>query len=626
MKTIKNKILICFCITGASIITALGIFISLMLDTGLSRQSEILSDELTCLIKENLAGQHNIFKSKIHHIGEEVEGITQNISKDHRVPGCIEKYLIPRLNGILESFKDRMDFAIIFDPDGRHIASYPSDTGDDVDIHWIEQYFQSWELGKKAREILKNDSADKEYHLISVTKHDAAFTKAFRLTDRNFSGPGLISIASASIIRDDFGSPVALGITGRILNNYAAPLDEFYEATGLDCAIYLENVPIAHAGFAHKEEKPATSEELGISKEILQKIYDAKLPSAISLKIAGKNYVAVCSSVKTSEGENIGAISVGMPEEKFMKISEKILSHGTVSKKNIQHRIWLIGCVSVLIFIAVSLVIAIRIERPIRKIIMGLSDAAVTVISASSQVMTASEQLASGTSEQASSAEESLASLEEMAAASMETSELTRGSVQLMNDNIKKSVKTVMSLVELTEKIALIEKDGDQISDIIKIIDSIAFSTNILSLNAAVEAARAGTAGSGFAVVAGEVRNLAADVAKSAKTIQNLLDTTIKRITESASAIKSMNKDFEGIIRSATVMGDKTTAITEASKEVARNMELIRNGISEMGKIIYKNAANAEEFAAASEELNAQAEHLKYYVKELESMAGKAEC
>jgi len=257
---------------------------------------------------------------------------------------------------------------------------------------------------------------------------------------------------------------------------------------------------------------------------------------------------------------------------------------------------------------------------------MGLSDAAVTVISASSQVMTASEQLASGTSEQASSAEESLASLEEMAAASMETSELTRGSVQLMNDNIKKSVKTVMSLVELTEKIALIEKDGDQISDIIKIIDSIAFSTNILSLNAAVEAARAGTAGSGFAVVAGEVRNLAADVAKSAKTIQNLLDTTIKRITESASAIKSMNKDFEGIIRSATVMGDKTTAITEASKEVARNMELIRNGISEMGKIIYKNAANAEEFAAASEELNAQAEHLKYYVKELESMAGKAEC
>jgi methyl-accepting chemotaxis protein len=626
LKTIKNNILIYFCITGASIITTLGIFISLMLDDSLSRQSEILSDELNALIRENLAGQHNIFRSRMNRIGEAVERISQNIAKDHRVPGCIEKYLLTRMNSILESFKDRIDFALIFDPEGRHIASYPSDTGADVDIQWLEQYFRSWELGKEARKILENDSTDKEYHLVSVTKHDADFTKALRLTDRNFTGPGLISIASASVIRDDFGYPVAVGIAGRILNDYADPLNEFYDATGLDCAVYFENIPIAHAGFRfHKEKKPLTPAELGIGKEILQKIYDAKSPEAVSLKIAGRSYVAVCSPLSTSEGDNIGAVCVGMPEGKFMKISEKILSQGAVSKKDIQHRILLIGCVSVIVFIAVSLLIAVRIESPIRKIIRGLSDAAMTVISASAQVMTTSEHLAAGTSEQASSAEESLASLDEMAVASRETSELTRGSGQLMNDNIKKSVKTVMSLVELTEKIALIEKDSDQISDIIKIIDSIAFQTNLLALNAAVEAARAGAAGSGFAVVAGEVRNLASDVATSAENIQNLLDATIKRITESASAVKIMNRDFEGIVRSATVMGDKTTAITEASKELAKNMELIRNGISEMGKITYNNAANAEEFAAASEELNAQAEHLKYYVKQLEAMAGEAD-
>ncbi|QTA85114.1 methyl-accepting chemotaxis protein [Desulfonema magnum] len=276
-----------------------------------------------------------------------------------------------------------------------------------------------------------------------------------------------------------------------------------------------------------------------------------------------------------------------------------------------------IGLIALLASCAVVSVIVRTIIRPLRHIISGLSDAALTVASASAQISATSGQLAEGTSEQAAAAEETSVSLNEMALTSKDTSELTRGSGQLMNDNIKKSVKTVMTLVDLTEKIALIEKDSGQIGQIIKLIDGIAFQTNLLSLNAAVEAARAGDAGSGFVIVADEVRNLSVRVAEAAKTTQNLLDTTLKRIAECAVSIKIMNSDFEGIVRSATIMGDKTSAITNATKELSRNIELINKAVAEMGKVIGQNAANAEEFASASEELNAQAEQLKYYATEL---------
>jgi len=279
-----------------------------------------------------------------------------------------------------------------------------------------------------------------------------------------------------------------------------------------------------------------------------------------------------------------------------------------------------IGFVALLAINIVVFVIVRTITKPVRQIIMGLSDASLTVASASKQISTASSQLAGGTSEQAAAAEETSVSLDEMASTCRETSGLTRGAKQLMNENIKKSVKTVMSLVELTEKISMIEKDSDQIGYIIKTIDGIAFQTNLLALNAAVEAARAGDAGSGFAVVAEEVRSLAAKVTEAAKTTQTMLDTTLKRISECAVSIKVMNNDFEGIVKSATVMGDKTSAITAATKELTYSMEQISKGVSETGKVIQQNAAHAEEFAGASDELNAQAKQLKYYVKNLTLM------
>jgi len=169
---------------------------------------------------------------------------------------------------------------------------------------------------------------------------------------------------------------------------------------------------------------------------------------------------------------------------------------------------------------------------------------------------------------------------------------------------------------------AQIEADSGQIVQIIKTIDEIAFQTQLLALNAAVEAARAGDAGVGFAVVADEVRNLAIRVTAAAKNIQELLDTTVSRVSQSSRSIREVNNDFDEIIESATSMGEKTAKITEESKDLTVAIEQISIAVKEIDNIIQDVASSSEESAAASEELSAQSLEIKHFIKELLLIVG----
>jgi len=197
---------------------------------------------------------------------------------------------------------------------------------------------------------------------------------------------------------------------------------------------------------------------------------------------------------------------------------------------------------------------------------------------------------------------------------------MTRGTQALMNQNIENSGQSLKAIVDITIKINQIVADSDKMGEIIKTIDQIAFQTNLLALNAAVEAARAGEAGAGFAVVADEVRNLATKSTEAARTTQSLLDETISRISQVSDSISTMNKNFEGIVESATVIGEKTDSITSASLEIAKGLEQIATATTEIDKITQQIASNSEESAAASEELSAQAEEMGAVVAELTRM------
>ena len=275
-------------------------------------------------------------------------------------------------------------------------------------------------------------------------------------------------------------------------------------------------------------------------------------------------------------------------------------------------------CLILLLCITGFLGITVRgVVRQLNRISTGLSESATHVAAASTQIASFSQSLAEGASEQAAAVEESSSTLEEMSAASIEVTDITRGAEELMHENIRKSGQTLHTFMQLTEKMSRIEADSDQIGQIIKNIDEIAFQTNLLALNAAVEAARAGAAGSGFAVVADEVRALAIRATEAAGSTQELLGSTIIQIRESAVSIKKMNQDFEGIIESATVIGEKTASITKASRDQSNAIKQLNVGVGEINTVTQHIAANAEESASAGEEMNAQAEMMKFSVQEI---------
>ncbi|HTY24043.1 MAG TPA: methyl-accepting chemotaxis protein, partial [Desulfomonilaceae bacterium] len=264
----------------------------------------------------------------------------------------------------------------------------------------------------------------------------------------------------------------------------------------------------------------------------------------------------------------------------------------------------------------IAVLFARSLVRPIQRSIAGLNESAEQVSSASRKISAASQTLSEGANKQAVAVEETSSALEKIGDAARNAALLTQGAEKLMHENIEQSGQSLKSLVGLTQKMSQIESDSDKISHIIKAIDEIAFQTNLLALNAAVEAARAGEAGAGFAVVASEVRNLAIRTTEAAKNTQDLLDTTVKRVVEATHSIKDLNKNFGGIIESATVMGEKTAAITTACEGQAGEIELVSKAAKDIERNTQMVAKTAQEAAAASEELWAQTEEVKGIVND----------
>jgi len=262
------------------------------------------------------------------------------------------------------------------------------------------------------------------------------------------------------------------------------------------------------------------------------------------------------------------------------------------------------------------------ITRPIKRIIEGLNEGSEQVASAAGQVSSASQSLAEGSSEQAASIEETSSSLEEMSSMTRQNANNACQADGLMQETNQVVAQANETMDNLTGSMQEISQASEETSKIIKTIDEIAFQTNLLALNAAVEAARAGEAGAGFAVVADEVRNLAMRAADAAKNTADLIEGTVKKVSDGSELVTRTNESFDQVTESSSKVGDLVAEIAAASNKQAQGIEQVNTAVSEMDKLTQSNAANAEESASASEELSAQAEQMKSMVGDLVTLVG----
>jgi methyl-accepting chemotaxis protein len=292
--------------------------------------------------------------------------------------------------------------------------------------------------------------------------------------------------------------------------------------------------------------------------------------------------------------------------------------------RNMRNIIMLAGIIVIAVAATIILWTVQRsISTPINHIVENLNEGAEQLSSASAEISSASQMLAEGASEQAASIQESSSSMEEISSRTKKNADNATQADTLMKESNAVVLKANQSMGELSSAMEEISKTGEETAKIIKTIDEIAFQTNLLALNAAVEAARAGEVGAGFAVVAGEVRNLAMRAAEAARNTSHLIDATVKRIKQGSDLVVKAGEAFSEVAKGTHKVGELVSEIAISSREQAQGIEQVNKAVDGMDKIAQRNAANAEESASTSEELSAQAVQMKDIVSAMVKLVGE---
>jgi methyl-accepting chemotaxis protein len=244
----------------------------------------------------------------------------------------------------------------------------------------------------------------------------------------------------------------------------------------------------------------------------------------------------------------------------------------------------------------------------------AVMEATTTISTGAREIAMGNTDLSQRTEEQASSLEETAASLEELTSTVRQNADNAQQANKLASTASEVAIKGGGVVTQVVGTMDEITASSRKISDIIGVIDEIAFQTNILALNAAVEAARAGEQGRGFAVVAAEVRNLAQRSANAAKEIKALISDSGAKVETGSKLVASAGQTMEEIVVSVKRVTDIMAEISAASREQSNGIDQVNTAVSQMDKITQQNAALVEEAAAAAKSMEEQTEELSNIV------------
>lgn len=261
----------------------------------------------------------------------------------------------------------------------------------------------------------------------------------------------------------------------------------------------------------------------------------------------------------------------------------------------------------------------------LRETLLAVAETAGSVQAASSEIRTSSEDMSRRTEQQAASLEETAAALDEITATVTKTAEGARHARDVVSGTKVEAEKSGGIVRQAVKSMDGIENSSNQISQIIGVIDEIAFQTNLLALNAGVEAARAGDAGRGFAVVAQEVRALAQRSAEAAKEIKALISASTQQVAAGVNLVGETGRALDRIIQHVGEIDGVVADISASAQEQSTALAEINSAVNQMDRATQQNAAMVEQATAACHGLASDANELLTLINRFDVGGGPTE-
>ena len=370
-------------------------------------------------------------------------------------------------------------------------------------------------------------------------------------------------------------------------------------------AILAGNTEAALAAYAGKISSLAP-----LAQESVQKLVD------LQVKVAKQEFEAADARYRTIRMVSIAAILAGVLFALLFglalirgisrSLSQALDAANAAAQGDLSHRIETSGNDEVaLVLKALS-----NMQTSLTKVVGNVRQGSEGVATASAEIVQGNHDLSARTESQASALEQTAASMEQLSATVKQNADNARQANQLALSASTVAVQGGDVVAQVVNTMKGINDSSRKITDIIQVIEGIAFQTNILALNAAVEAARAGEQGRGFAVVASEVRSLAGRSAEAAKEIKALISVSVERVEQGTAQVDragvTMAEVVSGIKRVTDLMGE----ISAASSEQSAGVSQVGEAVMQMDQVTQQNAALVEEMAAAASSLKSQAQDL----------------
>lgn len=587
--------------------------VSRQLSVSIDKQSKFLADSVRRNTAGELQGRLSLLIEHLEHVQGELDRGAVAIAKNPSTVEYLERNRVKQLQAMLEQSCRlyKMEFAVIYDREGVFRESYPRN----VNVKKLDSFADRIKLTESTAN-LKSDAAPVNYK-VGLNSNEL---RGFGLESLDIEGKGGIALLSAAPVFDDFGEFMGTCLSGLLLNHYHEPCIHLYELFQSPAAVYMDNIPISHGGFEMKND--SDMKKLRIDKETLSSLYKTDRREIINIILAGQKYFSMCAPLKSYNGENIGVFLAGVPEKEVRRMERALSQSAVETRTKVQY--WLTGIVTASLFClaAIAFYISVILSKRIDRTAQGISSVSAMIDKACDRVLAASAEVFDGASNQveaASLSAESIQDVANMAENSMENTLQANGYMEVTSKIADESSK---SLKQLTEAIHEISESGNEITTVVKTIDEIAFQTNLLALNASVEAARAGEAGAGFAVVAGEVRNLALRSAAAAKNTGEMIASSVNKITQSTHIAAEVGGSFEKLAGGAEKTRVLLNDIAGASRSQNQHINQVQEQLVEMQAITRQTAGNAEVCKTSAREVNELSERLNYYANDLTALTG----